>query len=120
MTGGRYFGPPFRSLRIFGEINRFEKTTVQHVVYRRFDEAIRWPLAVCCALALELVCSAAVRCVSVIAFDAPAVLALAPVIGGFVWFSAAWARRVRVAAPRAGRRRRRGSRGTRGGSDRPA
>jgi Ca-activated chloride channel family protein len=32
----------------------------------------------------------------VIAFDAPAVLALAPVIGGFVWFAAAWARRVRL------------------------
>ncbi len=30
------------------------------------------------------------------AFDAPAVLALAPVIGGFVWFVAAWARRVRL------------------------
>ncbi|MGH7615072.1 MAG: VWA domain-containing protein [Gemmatimonadales bacterium] len=30
------------------------------------------------------------------AFDAPAVLALAPVIGGFVWFAAAWSRRVRL------------------------
>ena len=30
------------------------------------------------------------------AFDAPAVLAFAPVIGGFVWFVAAWARRVRL------------------------
>jgi Ca-activated chloride channel family protein len=32
----------------------------------------------------------------VIAFDAPAALLLAPVIGGVVWFTAAWARRVRV------------------------
>lgn len=29
-------------------------------------------------------------------FDAPAVLLLAPVIGGVVWFTAAWARRVRL------------------------
>jgi Ca-activated chloride channel homolog len=29
-------------------------------------------------------------------FDAPAVLLLAPVIGGVVWFAAAWARRVRL------------------------
>jgi len=29
-------------------------------------------------------------------FDAPVVLALAPVIGGAVWFAAAWARRVRI------------------------
>ena len=29
-------------------------------------------------------------------FDAPMVLLLAPVIGGLVWFVAAWARRVRV------------------------
>lgn len=29
-------------------------------------------------------------------FDAPIVLALAPVIGAFVWFAAAWARRVRL------------------------
>ena len=29
-------------------------------------------------------------------FDAPFVLALAPLIGGAVWFAAAWARRVRV------------------------
>jgi Ca-activated chloride channel family protein len=34
-------------------------------------------------------------------FDAPAVLLLAPVIGGVVWFAAAWARRVRL--QRAGR-----------------
>ncbi len=29
-------------------------------------------------------------------FDAPAVLGLAPVVGGAVWFAAAWARRVRI------------------------
>ncbi len=30
------------------------------------------------------------------AFDAPVVLALAPFVGGAVWFAAAWARRVRI------------------------
>jgi len=29
-------------------------------------------------------------------FDAPVVLALAPLIGGAAWFAAAWARRVRI------------------------
>lgn len=61
MTGGRYFrATDTESLRhIFGEINRLEKTTVQHVIYRRFDEAIHWPLAVgLLALAFELVLSA--------------------------------------------------------------
>src|SRR5581483_2886776 len=29
-------------------------------------------------------------------FDAPVVLALAPVVGGAAWFGAAWARRVRI------------------------
>src|SRR5690242_20068171 len=29
-------------------------------------------------------------------FDAPFVLALAPLVGGAVWFGAAWARRVRI------------------------
>jgi Ca-activated chloride channel family protein len=60
-TGGRYFrATDSESLRhIFGEINRLEKTPVQHVVYRRFDEATRVPLAVgLLALALELVMSA--------------------------------------------------------------
>src|SRR5207244_428901 len=33
---------------------------------------------------------------SVMTFDAPVVLALAPLIGGAVWFAAAWARRVRI------------------------
>src|SRR2546430_4409251 len=32
----------------------------------------------------------------VMTFDAPVVLALAPLIGGAVWFAAAWARRVRI------------------------
>jgi len=31
-----------------------------------------------------------------ITFDAPFVLALAPVVGGAIWFGAAWARRVRI------------------------
>jgi Ca-activated chloride channel family protein len=60
-TGGRYFrATDSESLRhIFGEINRLEKTPVQHVIYRRFDEAFRLPLALgLLALALELVVSA--------------------------------------------------------------
>lgn len=59
-TGGRYFrATDSESLRhIFGEINRLEKTPVRHVVYRRFDEAVRLPLALgLLALALELVVS---------------------------------------------------------------
>jgi Ca-activated chloride channel family protein len=62
-TGGRYFrATDTESLRhIFSEINTLETTTVQHVVYRRFDEALRWPLALgLLALALELVISATV------------------------------------------------------------
>ncbi len=61
MTGGRYFrATDPQSLRhVFDEINRLEKTTVEHVVYRRFDEGYRWPLAIgLVALALELVLSA--------------------------------------------------------------
>jgi Ca-activated chloride channel family protein len=60
MTGGRYFrATDSESLRhIFGEINRLEKSTVQRVVYRRFDEAYRWPLGLgLLALALEIVLS---------------------------------------------------------------
>jgi len=60
-TGGRYFrATDSESLRhIFDEINRLEKTTVQRVVYRRFDEAYRWPLSLgLLALALEIVISA--------------------------------------------------------------
>ena len=61
MTGGRYFrATDTQSLQhIFGEINRLEKSTVQRVIYRRFDEAYRWPLALgLLALALEIVLSA--------------------------------------------------------------
>jgi Ca-activated chloride channel family protein len=60
-TGGRYFrATDAASLsNIFGEINRLEKTPVQHLVYRRYDEAYRWPLGLgLLALALELVVSA--------------------------------------------------------------
>src|SRR5437879_3728243 len=47
MTGGRYFrATDTQSLRhVFDEINRLEKETVQQVVYRRFDESYRVPLA---------------------------------------------------------------------------
>ena len=61
MTGGRYFrATDTESLKsIFAEINRLEKSTVQRVVYRRFDEAYRWPLALgLLGLALEIVLSA--------------------------------------------------------------
>jgi Ca-activated chloride channel family protein len=57
-TGGRYFrATDATSLsNIFSEINRLEKTPVQHLVYHRFDEAYRWPLGIgLLALALELV-----------------------------------------------------------------
>src|SRR5437879_1110886 len=33
---------------------------------------------------------------ALMAFDAPGVLAVAPLVGGAVWFAAAWARRVRI------------------------
>jgi Ca-activated chloride channel homolog len=59
-TGGRYFrATDATSLsNVFSEINRLEKTPVQHLVYRRFDEAYRWPLALgLIVLALELVLS---------------------------------------------------------------
>jgi Ca-activated chloride channel family protein len=48
MTGGRYFrATDTKSLRtIFTEINRLEKSTVQRVIYRRYDEAFRWPLGI--------------------------------------------------------------------------
>jgi len=58
MTGGRYFrATDTESLRhVFQEINRLEKSTVEQVVYRRFDEAYRVPLAMgLVALALEIV-----------------------------------------------------------------
>jgi Ca-activated chloride channel family protein len=57
-TGGRYFrATDAASLsNIFSEINRLEKTPVQHLVYRRYEEAYRWPLGLgLLALALELV-----------------------------------------------------------------
>jgi Ca-activated chloride channel family protein len=60
-TGGRYFrATDAASLgNIFGEINRLEKAPVQHLVYRRYDEAYRWALGLgLLALALELVVSA--------------------------------------------------------------
>jgi Ca-activated chloride channel family protein len=60
-TGGRYFRATDReSLRgVFREIDRLEKTTVQQVVYRRFKEASRWPIALgLLALALEIVVAA--------------------------------------------------------------
>jgi len=61
MTGGRYFrATDTESLKsIFAEINRLEKTTVQRVVYRRYEEAYRWPLGLgLLGLALEIVLSA--------------------------------------------------------------
>lgn len=57
-TGGRYFrATDAASLsNIFAEINRLEKTPVQHLVYHRYEEAYRWPLGVgLLALALEVV-----------------------------------------------------------------
>ncbi|HEV8264600.1 MAG TPA: VWA domain-containing protein [Gemmatimonadales bacterium] len=60
-TGGRYFrATDAASLsNIFSEINRLEKTPVQHLVYRRYEEAYRWPLGLgLLALALELVVAA--------------------------------------------------------------
>ncbi|HVH10881.1 MAG TPA: VWA domain-containing protein [Gemmatimonadales bacterium] len=58
MTGGRYFrATDATTLRnIFAEINRLEKSPVAQVVYRRFDETYRPPLALgLVALALEIV-----------------------------------------------------------------
>jgi Ca-activated chloride channel homolog len=63
MTGGRYFrATDSRSLEnVFAEINRLEKTQVQHLIYRRYEEAYRWPLGLgLVALALELVLAATV------------------------------------------------------------
>jgi len=61
MSGGRYFrATDAASLsNIFNEINRLEKAPVQHLVYRRYDEAYRVPLGIgLLALALELVVAA--------------------------------------------------------------
>ncbi|HYT72006.1 MAG TPA: VWA domain-containing protein [Gemmatimonadales bacterium] len=63
MTGGRYFrATDTESLRhVFEEINRLEKTTVEQVVFRRFEEAYRVPLALgLMALAFEIVVAATV------------------------------------------------------------
>jgi Ca-activated chloride channel family protein len=60
-TGGRYFRATDReSLRgVFREIDRLEKTPVQQVVYRRFEEAHLWPVALgLLALAFEIVVAA--------------------------------------------------------------
>ncbi len=60
-TGGRFFRAiDSQSLRqVFDDINRLEKSTVQQVIYRRFDEWYRWPLGIgLLALALELLVSA--------------------------------------------------------------
>ena len=61
LTGGRYFRATDReSLRgVFREIDRLEKTPVQEVVYRRFEEAHLWPVALgLLALAFEIVVAA--------------------------------------------------------------
>jgi Ca-activated chloride channel family protein len=61
MTGGRYYRATDRqSLRdIFSTIDRLEKSTVQHEVYRRIDESYRLPVGIgLLALALELVVAA--------------------------------------------------------------
>ena len=61
MTGGRYFrATDSESLKhIFAEINLLEKTTLQRVIYRRFDETYRVPLSLgLLGLALEIVVSA--------------------------------------------------------------
>ena len=61
MTGGRYFrATDTQSLRhVFDEVNRLEKSTVEQVVYRRFEEAYRVPLALgLVALGLEIVLAA--------------------------------------------------------------
>jgi Ca-activated chloride channel family protein len=61
MTGGRYYRATDRqSLRnVFAEIDRLEKSTVQHEIYRRVDESYRLPVGLgLLALALELVTAA--------------------------------------------------------------
>ncbi|MBI1967182.1 MAG: VWA domain-containing protein [Gemmatimonadetes bacterium] len=61
MTGGRYYRATDRaSLRnIFREVDRLEKSTVQHEVYRQSDESYRWPVGLgLLVFALELVFAA--------------------------------------------------------------
>jgi len=63
MTGGRYYRATDRqSLRnVFAEIDRLEKSTVEHEIYRRVDESYRLAVGLgLLALALELVMSATV------------------------------------------------------------
>lgn len=63
MTGGRYFrATDSESLRhIFAEINRLETTTVRHVIYRRYNEALSLPVTLgLLALAAELLLSATI------------------------------------------------------------
>ena len=60
-SGGRYFrATDAASLsHVFSEIDRLEKTPVQQLIYRRYDEAYRWPLGIgLLALALEIVVAA--------------------------------------------------------------
>lgn len=60
-TGGRYYRATDRtSLRnVFAEIDRLEKSTVQHEVYRRVDESYRIPIGLgLLALAFELLAAA--------------------------------------------------------------
>jgi Ca-activated chloride channel family protein len=60
-SGGRYFRATDReSLRgVFREIDRLEKTPVQQVIYRRFEEAYLWPVGLgLLALAFEIVVAA--------------------------------------------------------------
>ena len=100
MTGGRYFrATDTQSLQhIFGEINRLEKSTVQRVIYRRFDEAFRWPLGAgpAGAGARNRAVGDVRGACAMIMFDAPFVLWVAPVVAVGVWFGVAWARRVRM------------------------
>jgi len=61
MTGGRYYRATDRaSLRnVFAEIDRLEKSTVQHEIYHRVDESYRLPIGLgLLFLALELLAAA--------------------------------------------------------------
>lgn len=61
MSGGRYYRATDRaSLRnVFAEIDRLEKSTVQHEIYHRVDESYRLPIGLgLLALAFELLAAA--------------------------------------------------------------
>lgn len=61
MTGGRYYRATDRASlsNVFAEIDRLEKSTVQHEVYRRVDESYRIPIGLgLLALAFELLAAA--------------------------------------------------------------